>query len=331
MLKIIADSTCNLPPELLARHQIPIAPIAIQFGEQSFDEFLTIDRDLFYRKIEETGTIPTTSQPSPAWFAELYRQAAREGAPVLVLTVTGKHSGTYQSAVLARSMVPEADVEVFDSASISLGTGWMVLEAARLSLAGRSRSAILQRLTTIRRHSHLYLTPATLKYLQMSGRVGRLQGAIASLLNVKPIIILKQGVLEARENVRTRGKAIERLVSLAKSRRGLRAGPHGGDPRPRSRGRSGVAREGHRASELPGGHAGGPGAVARRPRRAGGPRAGVPHGVSRHRLPKSKGLRKSVLIDSPETDRRETPPGADLSPMQPARRSGRLVAALVLE
>ena len=70
MLKIIADSTCNLPPELLARHQIPIAPIAIQFGEQSYDEFLTIDRDLFYRKIEETGTIPTTSQPSPAWFAE---------------------------------------------------------------------------------------------------------------------------------------------------------------------------------------------------------------------------------------------------------------------
>ncbi len=217
MLKIIADSTCNLHPELLARHQIPIAPIAIQFGEQSYEEFLTIDRDLFYRKIEETGTIPTTSQPSPAWFAELYRQAAREQAPVLVLTVTGKHSGTYQSAVLARSMVPEADVEVFDSASISLGTGWMVLEAARLSQAGRSRSAILQRLTTIRKHSHLYLTPSTLKYLQMSGRVGKLQGALASLLNVKPIIILKDGVLEARENVRTRGKAIERLVSLAES------------------------------------------------------------------------------------------------------------------
>ena len=136
---------------------------------------------------------------------------------MLVLTVTAKHSGTYQSAVLARSMVPEADVEVFDSASISLGTGWMVLEAARLSQAGRSRSAILQRLTTIRKHSHLYLTPSTLKYLQMSGRVGKLQGALASLLNVKPIIILQDGMLEARENVRTRGKAIERLVSLAES------------------------------------------------------------------------------------------------------------------
>ncbi len=217
MLKIIGDSTCNLPPELLQRHKIPVGPIAIQFGEQSYDEFITIDRDLFYRKIEETGTIPTTSQPSPAWFAEQYRQAARARMPVLVITLTSKHSGTYQSAVLARSMVPEADVEVFDSASISLGTGWMVLEAARLSQAGRSRSAILQRLTTIRSHSHLYLTPATLKYLQMSGRVGKLQGALASLLHVKPIIILKDGMLEASENVRTRGKALERMLSLAES------------------------------------------------------------------------------------------------------------------
>jgi len=217
MLKIIGDTTCNLPPELLQRHQIPVGPIAIQFGEQSYNEFITIDRDLFYRKIEETGTIPTTSQPSPAWFAEQYRLAAKARMPVLVITLTSKHSGTYQSAVLARSMVPEADVEVFDSASISLGTGWMLLEAAQMSASGSSRSSILQRLASIRKNSHLYLTPATLKYLQMSGRVGKLQGALASLLNVKPIIILKDGMLEASENVRTRGKALERMLTLAEA------------------------------------------------------------------------------------------------------------------
>ena len=197
MLKIIADSTCNLPPDLLARHQIPIAPIAIQFGEQSYDEFLTIDRDLFYRKIEETGTIPTTSQPSPAWFAELYRQAARDQAPVLVLTVTGQ----------AQRHLPVGGARPLHGAGgrrrgVRFGQhlprhGLDGPRAARLSQAGRSRSAILQRLTTIRKHSHLYLTPATLKYLQMSGRVGKLQGALASLLNVKPIIILKDGLLEA--------------------------------------------------------------------------------------------------------------------------------------
>jgi DegV family protein with EDD domain len=220
MLKVISDTTCNLAPELIAAHRIPTAPIAIQFGEESYDEFVNLDRELFYRRIQETGRIPTTSQPSPAWFAEHYRQAARARQPVLVITVTSKHSGTHHSAMLARSLVPEADVEVFDSASISLGTGWMVLEAVEMAARGMTRSAVLQRLGTIRRNSHLYLTPATLKYLQMSGRVGKLQGALASVLDVKPIIILQDGVLEARETVRTRGKALERLVALAEAAAG---------------------------------------------------------------------------------------------------------------
>jgi fatty acid kinase fatty acid binding subunit len=217
MLKVITDTTCNLAPELIEEHHIPTAPIAIQFGEESYDEFINIDRDLFYRRIEETGTIPTTSQPSPAWFANEYRQAAEAKSPVLVITVTAKHSGTFQSATLARSLVPEADVEVFDSASVSLGTGWVVLEAVKMAAQGASRSAVVQRLANIRRDSFLYLTPSTLKYLQMSGRVGKLQGAIASLLNVKPIIALQEGALEVQESVRTRGKAIERLVTLAEA------------------------------------------------------------------------------------------------------------------
>jgi len=220
MLKVITDTTCNLAPELIKAHQIPTAPIAIQFGEESYDEFVNIDRDLFYRRIEETGRIPTTSQPSPAWFADQYRQAAETKSPVLVITVTSKHSGTHDSATLARSLVPEADVEVFDSAAVSLGTGWMVLEAVKMAAQGATRSAVLQRLAKFRRDSFLFLTPSTLKYLQMSGRVGKLQGAIASMLNVKPIIILKDGMLEARETVRTRGKALERLVTLAEAAAG---------------------------------------------------------------------------------------------------------------
>jgi DegV family protein with EDD domain len=217
MLKVITDTTCNLAPELIEAHHLPTAPIAIQFGEESYDEFVNIDRDLFYRRIEETGTIPKTSQPSPAWFADQYRQAAKTKSPVLVITVTAKHSGTCSSATLARSLVPEADVEVFDSAAVSLGTGWMVLEAAKMAAQGASRSAVVQRLARFRRESFLFLTPATLKYLQMSGRVGKLQGAIASLLNVKPIIALKDGMLEVKETVRTRGKALERLVTLAEA------------------------------------------------------------------------------------------------------------------
>ncbi len=214
MIKIIADSTCSLPPDILRRYDIRIAPIAIQFGNQTYEEGIDIDADTFYRRIESEGIIPTTSQPTPAWFAKYYAMAAEHGDSVLVITITSKHSGTYQSALVAKSMVPQAQVEVFDSASIAQGTGWMILEAARAIESARDRASILARLETIRSTSHLFITPATLRYLQMSGRVGKLQGALASLLNVKPMITLKDGVLEAGENVRTRGKALERLLAM---------------------------------------------------------------------------------------------------------------------
>jgi DegV family protein with EDD domain len=214
MVKIVGDSTCNLPPEILQQHDIRIAPIAIQFGEESYEEEVSIDRDRFYALVEEKGMIPTTSQPSPAWFVRYYEELASAGHPILVVTVTAHHSGTYQSAMLARSMAPQADVEVFDSRSISLGTGWMILEAARLARDGASRSDILEKLSQIRERARLFLTPATLRYLQMSGRVGTLQGALASLLNVKPVIALKNGILEAVRNVRTRGRALEKMLEL---------------------------------------------------------------------------------------------------------------------
>ncbi len=223
MLKIVTDSTCNLSPEQMRKHDVRIAPITIQFGTQSYQEGIDIDRALFYRTIEERQIIPSTSQPTPAWFARYFEELATQGHSILVITVTGEHSGTYSSAMLAKSMVPAADVEVFDSRSISLGTGWMVLEAARMAESGRSRADILARLAFIRDRAQLFLTPATLKYLQMSGRVGKLQGAIASLLNVKPIIALKAGQLDARENVRTRSRALERLLELMSEALGTQA------------------------------------------------------------------------------------------------------------
>lgn len=213
MIHIIADSTCNLSDELIRKHHIRIAPISIQFGNETFEEGLEIDRETFYRKIDEMGIIPTTAQPTPSWYAGFYEEIPA-GDSAIVLTITAKHSGTYDSAILAKSMVPDADVNVFDTASISLGTGWMVLEAARRAEAGETVETIMKRLEKIRSQSTLFITPETLKYLQMSGRVGKLASALGSLLSLKPIIILEEGALAARENVRTRSKAVERLFSL---------------------------------------------------------------------------------------------------------------------
>jgi DegV family protein with EDD domain len=214
MIRIIADSTCNLSQDLIDKHNILIAPISIQFGEESFEEDIDIDRPTFYRKIDEMGIIPTTSQPTPAWYAKHYQEADPEQDQLLVITITQKHSGTYDSAILAKSMVPEANVTVFDSANISLATGWMILEAARAVEEGKNLETILTRLEYIRDNCCLYLTPAVLKYLQMSGRVGKLQGALGSLLSLKPIIAVTDGALAAMENVRTRGKSLERLLNL---------------------------------------------------------------------------------------------------------------------
>ncbi len=214
MIKIVVDSTCNLDPGLIKKLDLRVAPISIQFGNDTYEEGISIDRDTFYRKIEEMGIIPTTSQPTPAAYADYYRELSAAGHTILVITITSKHSGTYDSAVLAKSMVPEADVHIFDSLSISLGTGFMILEAAAMCEAGKQIPEIIERLEAIREKMFFALTPATLKYLQMSGRVGRLQGALGSLLSVKPIIALKEGTLEAGESIRTRSKSIERLLGM---------------------------------------------------------------------------------------------------------------------
>ncbi|MBL7182967.1 MAG: DegV family protein [Anaerolineae bacterium] len=212
MIKIVTDSTADVPQELMERYDIREVPINIQFGTETYQEGIDIDRPTFFRKLEEV--MPTSSQPSPGQLVEVYRPLAEDGHSIISIHVTSKHSGTYQSAMLAKSMLPKADVEVFDTLSISIGTGYQVLAAARAAEEGQSMGEIIQLLEGIRSRMHLYLTPATLKYLQKSGRVGKLAGALASLLNVKPVIKVEDGVLEAFQNVRTRSKAIDRLVEL---------------------------------------------------------------------------------------------------------------------
>ena len=214
MIKIVTDSTVNLSDEILAHYDIRKVPMAIQFGLESYEEDVDIDHDTFYRKIEEMGIVPTTSQPATGHFTKVYQELADDEHQILSIHITSKHSGTYQSAILARSLVPNAQIEVFDSASISLGTGYMVLEAARAVEEGWSLDQILARLRQIRDRMRLFLTPATLRYLQMSGRVGKLQSALASLIQLKPVIELRDGVLEACENVRTRSRALDRLIEL---------------------------------------------------------------------------------------------------------------------
>jgi len=221
-IKIVTDSTCDLPAHYFREYDLGVVPINIQFGTATFEEGISIDQTTFYKKVDALGIIPQTAQPSPAQFIAAYRAYARQGFDtILSLHVTGKLSGTVNSATLAaREIADEIRVIPFDSRAGSAALGFMCVDAAQMARAGTGVEEIVARLTTARAKLGLFLTLATLRYAQMSGRSGNLQGFIAALLNVKPIITLKDGLLEPSGKVRSRQAALDQLLELTKQAAG---------------------------------------------------------------------------------------------------------------
>ena len=216
MIRIVTDSTCDMPPEYFQEYDLTVVPINIQFGTESYEDGITIDRATFYRKIDELGILPTTSQPSAGQFGEYYNRLAEEGATdIISLHVTAKLSGTYHSAVLAKELVVDrVRIHPFDSAGGTVGLGFMAVEASRMASAGKSVDEIMARMELIRQRTNLVLTMKDLRYAQMSGRVGRLQSSLASLLNIKPVVLLEDGLLDVAEQTRTQRKATERMIDI---------------------------------------------------------------------------------------------------------------------
>jgi DegV family protein with EDD domain len=222
MIRIVTDSTCDLPPGYFEEYDITVVPINIQFGTDSYKDGITIDRATFYRKIDELGILPTTSQPSAGEFEEYYTRLAEERATdIISLHVTAKLSGTYHSAVLATELVEDrVRVHPFDSAGGTVSLGFMALEASRMARAGKRVDEILARMDLIRQRTNLVIILKDLRYAQMSGRVGRLQSSLAALLNIKPIVLLEDGLLDVTEQTRTERKAIERVLEMMVDRVG---------------------------------------------------------------------------------------------------------------
>ena len=222
MIKIVTDTTCDLLPEMAKEYDITIVPINIQFGTETYQEGVNMDWDLFYQKIDESGLLPTTSQPSAGAFVEVYRRLANEGADAIISThVTGKLSGTYQSATLAAEEV-KGEVKVYphDSLAGSAALGLACVEASRMASAGKTPEEIIARLDEIRSRVHIYIVLENLEYPRKSGRVGGLAAALGSVLNMKPIVSLEDGLLETVEKVRTRKKSLDRLLDLMEERVG---------------------------------------------------------------------------------------------------------------
>lgn len=213
MLRIVIDSAGDLPTGWAEQYAIDVIPINIHFGEKMFLQGVDLSNADFYALAESGGAFPKTSQPSPQQFIDFYRRIASPGDVILSIHITGKLSGTFASAEMAaRELEGELRVATFDSANGSAGQGFMAREARLMDRAGESLDAIVGRLEAIRSRIQIILTLNTLEYARRSGRVKALQAALASLLNVKPIIILDDGVLELAERIRTRKKALEFVV-----------------------------------------------------------------------------------------------------------------------
>ena len=217
MLRIVTDGAADILPEWKTEYGIEMIPVNILFGEKSYLQWVELDNEGFYRMVEQTKRIPKTSQPSPHQFIEFYRKIAQKGDTILSIHVTAKLSGTYASAVAAAEEVKD-DFKVFpvDSACGSLGIGLMCREARKMERAGKSMDEILKYLEDIKYNVRVILTLDTLEYARMSGRVKTLQAALASVLNVKPIAVLRNGDLAMAERVRTRKVSLERVIEMAK-------------------------------------------------------------------------------------------------------------------
>ncbi|OGN74473.1 MAG: hypothetical protein A2X25_06190 [Chloroflexi bacterium GWB2_49_20] len=217
MLHIVTDGAADLPPAWEQEFDLRVIPINIQFGDKTYLQFVDMGFDDFYRKVEESRTIPKTSQPSPHQFSEFYQKIAKPGDTILSLHVTSKLSGTYASAVAAAlELKDKFNIITFDSAGGSMGLGFMCRAARQLERAGKSVDEIIKHLESVRSKVQIVLTLDKLDYARMSGRVGTLSAALASVLNVKPIAVLKDGLVNMTDKVRTRKAALERVLEIGR-------------------------------------------------------------------------------------------------------------------
>ncbi|GAB4535764.1 MAG: DegV family protein [Anaerolineae bacterium] len=218
MIKIVTDSTSYLPPDEIERYDIRVVPLNVHFGEDRvFQEGVTIDNDQFYAMLAESPELPTTSQPSPGQFLDIFSELSEAGHSVLCLVLSSRLSGTYQSALDARHMLPDANIVVIDTYSAASPLGLMVITAAEMAAEDCAMDEIVARIEQMREDMRVYFVVDTLEYLQKGGRIGAAAAFLGTLLKVKPILMLDEGVVKPLDKVRSKRKAIQRLLSELES------------------------------------------------------------------------------------------------------------------
>lgn len=214
MIRIITDSTCEAPPEVLHHPAVTIVPLTVVFGQEALRDGLEITREQFWDRLPKSDPLPTTSQAAPADFLGLFEEFTAAGDEVIALLLSGKLSGTLSSAVIAYESHPGWAIDVVDSKSVSIGLGLLVQEAVRMIDAGATRPEIVARLLALREKVQIVFVLETLEYLQRGGRIGKAQAFVGTLLKFKPLLGITEGEVVPLARVRSRAKALSSAEEL---------------------------------------------------------------------------------------------------------------------
>lgn len=219
MIKIVTDSTADIPLSVREEYGIEMVPLKVHFGEETYLDAVTIHPEQFYDKLSKAEQLPTTSQPSPVDFLDTYKKLSIENdIEIISIHLSSALSGTYQSAVLAKSILEDkASVTIIDSKSASYGLGLLVIAAAEAVRQGKSKAEIIRLIQELRNGTKIYFVVDTLEYLKKGGRIGKASALLGSLLNIKPILTVNEaGEAAPLDKVRGHRKAMLRIIELMK-------------------------------------------------------------------------------------------------------------------
>ena len=218
MVRVLTDTTASIPEELVEELGIELVPYYVHKGLETLRDSMDIDPDEFARYLETTDRLPTTSNPSPGDYLKGLKRLAEKTKEIVALTMTSKGSGGYQSCRAAvemlREQLPDIRVEVIDTLQVAMAQGWAAIEAARAALSGKGLKEVVERAKEVAHKATMIQTADTLRYLYMGGRIGRAQHLVGSLLNIKPIIGMEDGVIVALGTARSLSKAYRKIVDL---------------------------------------------------------------------------------------------------------------------
>jgi DegV family protein with EDD domain len=211
-IKIVTDSTADLPPALAEELGITIVPLYVRFGNETYRDRVDITEDEFYQRLMNDPVHPSTSQPTPQDFANVYRELSKQADGIVSIHISGKLSGTCNSALQAKELVAaECPVEVVDSEMVSMGLGLLATEAATIANSGKGLQQVVEEVKQSISSTHVWALFDTLKYLALGGRIGKAKALLGTILNIKPLLVVKDGEMAPASQARTRAKGIGML------------------------------------------------------------------------------------------------------------------------